>query len=107
MEEQKDIQFLTPEEAWDDFYRVVYQQIKHRLEWHEKNRVITANRDRKGLRKRASGTVIGLDVERIRAILDKYAPGRYGVETVTRFWILPTEAEMPPGGDSDDDAGGS
>lgn len=88
MYEQTEIQFLTPEEAWDDFYRVVYPAIKRGLEWHEKNRIITANRDRKGLRKRKSGTVIGLDVERIHAILDKYAPGRYGVETVTRFWIV-------------------
>ena len=89
MNEKEEIIFLTPEDAWDDFYRVVYQKIKKGLEWHEKNRIITANRDRKGLRKRKSGTVIGLDVERIRAILDKYAPGRYGVETVTRFWIVP------------------
>jgi hypothetical protein len=91
--QQTDFQYLTPEEAWDDFYRVVYPAIRSGLKWHEKNRIITANRDRKGLRNRPSGGVIGLGADRIAAILNRYAPGRYGFETVSRFWIVPGVGE--------------
>lgn len=87
----KQVLEMTPEEAWDDFYRVVYPTVKGTMEWHERNRVITANRDRHGKRKREDGTAYGLGAERIESILAQYAPGRYAVERRLVFRIVEGE----------------
>lgn len=64
---------LTPLEAFSDFlFWLENSGTWNELTPAEKNRVITARRDRDG--KRAP---IKLGVERIKSILTSYAPGRY------------------------------
>lgn len=65
---------MTPLEAFDNFLAWVHYSGKwDALNDKEKNRVITARRDRDGLR----GQRHQLGAGRIKRILDDYAPGRY------------------------------
>lgn len=67
------LRHLTPLEAFNDFLTWVHESGTWAdLTTKERNRIITARRDRDGLR---SG--LGLGYARIRDILTKYAPDRY------------------------------
>lgn len=64
---------LTPIEAFNDFLDWVQESGKwETLTKQERNRIITARRDRDGLRRG-----LGLGTDRIKSILFKHAPGRY------------------------------
>jgi hypothetical protein len=77
---------MSAGEAWLDFYRYVYPDIKAGLEWHERNRIITAHRDFMGRRKKSDGKPQRLGADRIASILTTYAPERYRVEMRAVFW---------------------
>lgn len=69
---------LSPSEAWADFYAWIKAPERWQaLSDSERNRLITADRDSKGERKRTSGSAYGLGIERLESILGQFAPGRY------------------------------
>ena len=64
---------LTPLEAFNDFLAWVHESGKwQELDRKERNRIITARRDRDGKREG-----LGLGYARLKDILQTYAPGRY------------------------------
>ena len=60
---------ITPQQAWDDFWKFIRSQ----PEWNELGRTEKQYLDK--TRRDLSRGKVGID--RIRAALDKYAPGRY------------------------------
>lgn len=69
---------LTTHEAWDD----LYAYIKSRPEWltlpaKDRQQFYTAEADRRGRRKDRKGEARRLGIDRLRALAEKYAPGRY------------------------------
>ena len=69
---------LTTEEAWDD----LYAYIQAHAEWatlpkSERQKFYTAEADRRGKRKDRKGEPRRLGINRLRALAEHYAPGRY------------------------------
>lgn len=85
---------LSAGEAWLDFYRNVYPNIKAGMEWHERKRISQANSDFNGRRKRVNGKPQRLGPERIADILMTYAPGRYRVEYRVAFFRVDAPAPV-------------
>lgn len=72
------MQKITQAEAWQDFYTYIRQPGQwSNLTNAEKNRVIIADTDNKGKRAGRGGRPRSLGFERLRRILEQYAPGRY------------------------------
>lgn len=82
--------FMGAQEAWADFYERVRPAIWSSLSRNERRDIHTAQRDFMGLRKDRHGSPIVLGAERVARLLDRFAPGRYGVERVVRFWVVAT-----------------
>lgn len=80
---------MTPEEAWDHFWENVYRKeiLGTRGGMYTKqqrNALRTAQRDRLGKRTRKDGGKnIGLAPDRVRRLLDEFAPGKYVVHEIT------------------------
>ena len=75
-------------QAWEHFWNEVKPGIWSGLDYKQKNRITTANRDYQGLRKNnTSGKVINLGPERIEKILSEFAPGLYRVEKTVVFYF--------------------
>ena len=73
-------------QAWEHFWNEVKPGIWSGLDYKQKNRITTANRDYQGLRKNnTSGKVINLGPDRIEKILSEFAPGLYRVEKTVVF----------------------
>lgn len=81
-----DLVFMDAREAWADFYERVRPDIWDGLTRNERRDISTAQRDYLGLRKDRYGTVVKLGDERVAKMLERFAPGRYGVERRVRFW---------------------
>lgn len=78
--------FLTHLEAWRDFYDHVRPGIWGGLSRGERREINTAERDYHGRRLSRHGRPLVLTPERVERLLERFAPGRYGVERVVRFW---------------------
>lgn len=79
---------LTPAEAWADFFEWIQDEERwSKLTHKERSRLIIADRDSRGVRKRVSGTVYSLGVERMEKILNDFAPGRYRFERHTDIFL--------------------
>lgn len=81
--------YINAREAWADFYEHVRPGIWAGLSRNERRDINTAQRDFEGLRRDRKGAVIVLGPERVANLLERFAPGRYGVERVVRFWRTP------------------
>lgn len=69
---------LTTHEAWDDLYTYIQAQPWWAaLTAKEKQPFYTAEADRRGNRKDRRGKPRRLGIDRLRALAEKYAPGRY------------------------------
>lgn len=77
---------MNEREAWRDFYDHVRPEIWPTLSRNERRDINTAQRDFQGLRLDRSGATIRLGAERVARLLDRFAPGRYGVERRVFFW---------------------
>ena len=78
---------MDARQAWADFYSHVRPVIWAGLGRNERRDISTAQRDYLGLRKDRNGAPVALGAERVARLLDRFAPGRYGVERVVRFWV--------------------
>lgn len=87
--------YLSASEAWADFYDRVRPDIWALLSRNDRRDINTAQRDYHGLRKDRKGQVIILGPERVAKLLERFAPGRYGVERVVRFWRTPDTTPDP------------
>ena len=67
---------LTPMEAWDDFYKN-YTSPGNKPKGGIPNDLRVAQVTRRGKTKQVSGATKTLGPERIKRLLDKYAPGEY------------------------------
>lgn len=80
---------LTPAEAWANFFEWIQAAERWaKLSYAQRNRLIIADRDSRGERKRVSGTVYSLGVERMEKILNEFAPGRYRFERHTDIFLM-------------------
>lgn len=86
--------FLDAGQAWQDFYERVRPGIWSALDRNARRDINTAQRDWLGLRKNSAGEVVRLGPERVARLLDRFAPGLYGVERRVVFWRTPPPA--PP-----------
>ena len=69
---------LTTEQAWDDLYAYIQAQDRWAtLPKAERQIFYTAEADRRGTRKDRKGEPRRLGIQRLRALAEKYAPGRY------------------------------
>jgi len=80
-------QFMDAQEAWADFFEHVRPAIWAGLSRNERRDIDTAQRDFLGLRKDRHGAPVRLGADRVARLLERFAPGRYGVERVVRFWV--------------------
>lgn len=72
------MQKITQAEAWQDFYTYIREPQRWAgLTDAEKNRIIVANTDNAGRRAGRGGRPRSLGFDRLRRILEAYAPGRY------------------------------
>lgn len=78
---------MDAKEAWRDFYEKVRPGIWGGLSRNERRDINTAERDYQGLRRRRDGSVVQLGPERVARLLERFAPGRYGVEYRVVFWV--------------------
>lgn len=78
--------FLDERQAWRDFYDVFLPTIRGGLSRAERRVIAVAEQDYHGKRRSRHGRVIGLSADRVAGLLGRFAPGRYGVERVVRFW---------------------
>lgn len=85
--------FLDARQAWQDFYLHVRPVIWDNLSRNYRRDINTAQRDFLGQRRDRGGAVINLGPERVARLLERFAPGRYGVERLVRFWV---EEPLPP-----------
>ena len=79
--------FMDAQEAWADFYERVRPAIWSGLSRNERRDIHTAQRDFLGLRKDRHGATVRLGADRVARLLERFAPGQYGVERVVRFWV--------------------
>ena len=77
---------MNEREAWQDFYEHVRPEIWAGLSRNERRDINTAHRDFKGRRKDRHGAPLVLGAERVARLLDRFAPGRYGVDRRVVFW---------------------
>lgn len=80
-------QFISAREAWADFFEHVRPGIWAGLSRNDRRDIHTAQRDFLGLRKDRHGASVRLGAERVARLLERFAPGRYRVERVVRFWV--------------------
>ena len=79
---------LTPSEAWKHFWENVKPTIWTDLDNKQKNRLITAERDSRGLRKdNRSGKALNLGPDRIEKLLTEFADGHYRIEKHIVFYV--------------------
>lgn len=86
--------FMDHLDAWRDFHDSFLPLIWGGLSRNERRTLNTAEADYWGKRKDRKGNVIKLGADRVEGLLERFAPGRYGVERVVRFWVKPPPA--PP-----------
>ena len=77
---------MDERQAWRDFYDVVRPGIWGGLSRNERRIINTAEADFWGRRRYRDGKAIRLGPDRVVGLLDRFAPGVYGVERVVRFW---------------------
>lgn len=82
------MEFMDAAQAWAHFYEHVRPAIWAGLTRDERRDINTAQRDYLGLRKDRKGEPVALGADRVARLLDRFAPGKYGVERVVRFWVL-------------------
>ena len=80
--------FWDARQAWQDFYEQVRPVIWENLSRNDRRDINTAQRDFLGQRRDRGGAVITLGPERVARLLERFAPGRYRVERVVRFWVV-------------------
>lgn len=78
---------MDAKEAWRDFFDNVRPNIWDGLTRNERRDINTAERDYNGLRRYPNGSAIQLGPERVARLLERFAPGRYGVEYLVIFWV--------------------
>lgn len=79
--------YMDASEAWLDFYTHIRPDIWAGLNRNERRDINTAQRDYLGLRRNKAGDVVKLGPDRVARLLERFAPGRYGVEVEVRFWV--------------------
>lgn len=85
---QQTKKYMDAATAWRDFFEHVRPDIWPDLTRNERRDINTAERDYNGLRKDKSGAVVKLGAERVARLLERFAPGRYGVERRVVFWKI-------------------
>jgi hypothetical protein len=83
----QETQYMDAAAAWLDFYERVRPDIWAGLTRNERRDINTAQRDYLGLRKGKDGVALKLGAERVATLLERFAPGRYGVERRVVFWL--------------------
>lgn len=81
-------QHMDANAAWLDFYERVRPEIWAGLSRDDRRDINTAHRDFLGTRKRKDGVVLKLGAERVATLLERFAPGQYGVERRVVFWRM-------------------
>lgn len=81
--------------AWADFYERVRPEIWTDLTRNERRDINTAQRDFLGTRKDKNGVVLKLGAERVATLLERFAPGVYGVERRVVFWLNHNQGPPP------------
>ena len=74
---------LTPIEAWDDFYENYTNGRKEGVPME----IRVAQATSKGNTKQPSGTVKTLGANRIKRLLEKYAPGQYAFHDGEPYFV--------------------
>lgn len=85
---QENKKYMDSDAAWRDFFENVRPDIWPDLTRNERRDINTAQRDYKGLRKDRGGAVVKLGAERVAKLLERFAPGRYGVDRRVVFWKI-------------------
>lgn len=83
-----DQSMMDHRQAWRHFYDSMRPGIWANLSLNDRRDINTAERDYQERRiNPKTGVAFKLGAERVARLLDRFAPGRYGVERVVRFWV--------------------
>lgn len=74
------MEILNKDQAWQDFAQNIKPGIWGNLTYAERNAIQQAEKDFRNQRTDIRGKPVNLGMDRVKRILEKYAPERYDIE---------------------------